>query len=68
MGRIISYLTPFFVHDRVFSKKAKIDGVIVELKPLDEALVRWETGEIERVTVDKYGAIKDVGKIVEWDE
>ena len=44
MGRIISYLTPFFVHDRVFSKKAKIDGVIVELKPLDEALVRWENG------------------------
>ena len=68
MGRIISYLTPFFVHDRVFSKKAKIDGVIVELKPLDEALVRWKNGEIERVTVDKYGAIKDVGKIVEWDE
>jgi hypothetical protein len=68
MGRIISYLTPFFVHDRVFSKKAKIDGVIVELKPLDEALVRWKNGEIERVTVDKYGAIKDVGKIIEWDE
>ena len=68
MGRIISYLTPFFVQDRVFGKKTKTVGVIVELKPLREAFIRWENGETEWIDVGKYGAIKDVGKIIEWDE
>lgn len=66
--RIVSYFAPFFVNDKVFNKKTNTDGVIVELVPLDKALVRWESGDAEWISVDKYGEMRNVGKIIEWDE
>lgn len=66
--RIVSYFSPFFVNDKVFNKKTKTDGVIVELIPLEKAFIQWESGEAEWIDISKCGDMRNVGKIVEWDE
>jgi|14BtaG_2_1085337.scaffolds.fasta_scaffold179429_3 hypothetical protein len=65
--RVISYLSDFFINDRVFNRKTEEDGVIVDMYPQDRALIRWRDGTEEWLEINDLGQIKNIGKILEWD-